>query len=101
MDQLQNQDVLVSEVIHSNGLEIEFSRQLVWFYHKEWCELLQLCHNFKLHDHDNQILWRWSESGKYTVHSMYVCMEFGGVPNNNFVSIWHANIPKTAELSFG
>lgn len=87
-------------MIHSNGLEIEFSRQLVGVYHKEWCELSQLCHNFKLHDHDDQILWRWSESRKYTVHLMYV-WEFGVYPIIILLVFGMQIYLQKSELSFG
>lgn len=49
--------------------------------------------NVSLSESMDQILWRWTSHGQFTVNSLYKWLEFGGVPNNRFNSIWQAKIP--------
>ena len=77
-----DQNILVSQVFTSNGFRIEFSRQLVGVYHTEWCALLSQFHNFQLSSHNDQIVWRWSSTGRFSVHSLYTWLAFGGIPKD-------------------
>ena len=77
----------------SNGLHLEFCRQLVSVYHTEWCALLSQFHNFQLNSNNDQIVWRWSRTGRFSVHSLYSWLDFGAIPNSSFSTIWNANIP--------
>ena len=88
-----NKNILVYEVFDSQGIQIKFSRQLVGVYHREWCALLQQFQHFQLTNVNDQIVWRWTSHGRFTVHSLYTWLEFGGIPNTSFSSIWQANIP--------
>ena len=66
-----DKEILVSQVFTSNGLQINFCRQLVSIYHTEWCALLSQFHNFKLSPTNDQIVWRWSSPSRFSVHSLY------------------------------
>ena len=48
---------------------------------------------FELNTIPDQILWRWTPHRHFTVHSFYSWLDFGGVPNREFQSIWGATIP--------
>lgn len=65
----------------------------------EWYNL----HTHLLDFHPNPylndtLLWRWSTMGKFSVHSNYVQLEYGGMPNNEFTSIWSSKIPLKVNL---
>jgi hypothetical protein len=60
----------------------------------EWDALLQFLSTFKPDPHNkDHLLWRWSNSGKFTVKSFYQWLEFGGMVNHDFDTIWEAKIP--------
>ena len=59
-----------------------------------WKTLQEKISNLVLNifQHD-QLVWRWSTSGMFTVHYFYAWLDYGGVPNNTFITIWQAKIP--------
>lgn len=88
-----DKQILVSQVFSPAGLHIDFCRQLVSTYHTEWCTLLTQFQNFQLGTINDHIVWRWSSTGRFSVHSLYTWLIFGGIPNSTFTKIWKAHIP--------
>ena len=39
------------------------------------------------------ITWRWSPNGLFTVNSLYKWLEYGGIQNTYFTTIWKSHIP--------
>jgi hypothetical protein len=88
-----DKEILVSKVFTPNGLQIALCRQLVSDYHTEWCALVTQFHDFHLSSTNDQLVWRWTSSGRFSVHSLYAWLAFGGIPNTTFSDIWTAHIP--------
>jgi hypothetical protein len=56
----------------SGNVSIDFTQSLVDQYLDEWQYLQSAFHNFTLnHTLPNSIVWRWSASGVFTVHSLH------------------------------
>jgi hypothetical protein len=50
--------------------------------------------HFTLSDQlEYRIIWRWSTNDNFTVHSFYKWLEYGGMPNSKFSTIWKSHIP--------
>jgi hypothetical protein len=90
----QDPDLLVSEALAHDFLDISFTRQLTGVTFHEWHNLLSHLNNCRLNPLLNDtLLWRWSSIGKFTVHSYYMWLEYGGIPNFEFTFIWSSKIP--------
>lgn len=87
-----DQHILVSQLFANHGLNLVFARQLTGVYLQEWKDLITQFQAFQLSDTLDSILWRWSNKGKFSVHSLYSWLEYGGVPNLEFKSIWNAKL---------
>ena len=73
--------ISVADVFADNLLNLRFYRQLVDIYLDEWSMLLNQVSSFQLSsDLHDQIKWRWSSSGLFSVKSFYSWLDFGGVP---------------------
>ena len=44
-------------------------------------------------DRNDKLFWRWDGQGKFTVHSFYKWLEFGGIRNRDYDTVWKVNIP--------
>lgn len=49
--------------------------------------------NITLDDNIDSISWRWSQDNKFSVKSLYSWIEFGGIIDHTFDSIWNSSIP--------
>jgi zinc-binding in reverse transcriptase len=41
----------------------------------------------------DSIRWRWTSNDIFTVHSLYDWLQYGGIPDSEFVSIWNTKMP--------
>jgi hypothetical protein len=72
-------------IFSSDQMQLSFNGQLVGLYHKEWSELHLKFRNFILNAYDADIfLWRWHSKRRFSVHSLYKWLEFGGFKNIKF-----------------
>lgn len=91
---VQNDKLTVFQALDNNCAKLVFRRRLVGIYLLEWNQLKEKLDNFHLDPSECDILlWRWSAKNTFSVHSLYTWLEFGGVKNLDFQSIWHSNIP--------
>jgi hypothetical protein len=88
-----DKNILVSQVFQNNSISIDFARQLIGVYQTEWHELVNFFRYFQLSHSNDKILWRWSTKGQFSVHSLYTWLDYGGIPNFDFKSIWSAHMP--------
>lgn len=44
------------------------------------------------------ICWRWTNTGRFTVHSLYKWIEYGDIPNHTYDQTWTAKIPLKIEV---
>lgn len=52
-------------------MNLVFARLLSGPSLKDWSALVSHFHNFTLHESNNQILWRWTAHGQFTINSLY------------------------------
>ena len=63
-----NKYITVHEVLSGAFINLEFARQLHGDYLIEWCSLVNQYSSFSLTNIPDQILWRWTPHGNFTVH---------------------------------
>lgn len=88
-----NQAITVAEAFPaSSSLTLSFNKQLTGVLLLEWHQLRQSI-SFTYKVEYDLITWRWTANGLFTVHSLYKWLEFGGIKNSYFNTIWKAKIP--------
>jgi hypothetical protein len=86
--------ISVAQVFSVTNLALQFRRQLTGVYKTEWQILKSQFLHFTLsQDMVDRLIWRWSSDSNFTVHSFYKWLEYGGVPNKEFQTIWKSHIP--------
>jgi hypothetical protein len=68
----QHRDVLVSTVLAQNPLNITFRRGLNDHKYMEWLHLCQRLITINLTDEPDKFIWKLTDSGMFTVKSMYL-----------------------------
>lgn len=74
---------------------IQFTRQLTGTLLEEWHQLISHCFNppiLTVNTHPDRILWRWQSSGFFSVHSLYQWLEYGGIKNTTYTTLWKTKI---------
>ena len=75
-------------------MHLNFTRQLTGIYLQEWNQLKNQFLHFTLNNSlEDRLLWRWSITGTFTVYSFYKWLEYGGIPNTEYDTIWKSKIP--------
>jgi hypothetical protein len=94
--------ISVAKAIVDKQLNIFFRIQLVRVYYEEWCDLQNQIRNVSLPTaSDDVMLWRWSSTEKFSVHSLYEWLEFGGTLNTEYSTLWLTNIPLKLKILSG
>lgn len=91
-----NQQLLVSNAFSHSLLDIQFTRQLTGILYTEWQHLLNslpYSSIFTDPSSSDTIFWRWTSSGLFTVHSLYLWLSNRGILNTSYSTLWHAKIP--------
>ena len=84
----------MAEAFASSTLQLSFKRQLTGVCLEEWHALQCRFQHFTLSDRlEDRLIWRWSKDDNFTVHSFYQWLEYGGIPNKEYNSIWKSHIP--------
>ena len=87
-------DLLIAEAFVNSSWQLLFTRQLTGILYSEWHNLLTHLQNFVPNlTMPDTLYWRWSSVGKFTVHSFYQWLEFGGIKNITFKTIWLSKMP--------
>lgn len=82
-------DLLVIKAFENSSLQLSFTRQSTGILFTKWYNLhTQLLNYLSNPSVPNTLYWRWSYVDKFTVHSFYQWLEFGGIKNTEFNSIW-------------
>jgi len=42
---------------------------------------------------EDRLIWRWSQDDHFIVHSFYKWLEYGGIPNSEYDTIWKSHVP--------
>jgi hypothetical protein len=93
-----DKQVLLTEIINSQGECVTFRRTLVGIDLKDWASILQLISSFSFtHSHD-KIFWRWESSGTFSVRSLYKILNFRGIIPPNSRLWWDIPIPHKIQI---
>lgn len=74
-----NRNILLKDMISSQGLAVKFPRFLTGVNRFEWEEVLHIIHSFHPDQQEDHLVWDWASKGSFTVKSMYHFLHFGGV----------------------
>ena len=86
--------ISVASVLGSGNINLAFMRQIMGELREEWHSLVsQLRVVHLVIDQIDTLSWRWNNNGRFTIHSLYIWLEYGGIKNVTFYTIWRANIP--------
>jgi hypothetical protein len=88
-----NKQISVAEVIRFNRFYLSFSRSLSEVLRQQVLSLYNLLSMVNLNTINDIYIWRWSNFGIFSVNSCYSWMDFGGVKDFIFHSIWSSYIP--------
>ena len=88
-----NIDLTVASVLENGQINLTFNRQLTGKYKEEWVTLInELSSIHLIRDKLDILHWRWNANGRFSVHSFYTWLEYGGLKNRDFDTIWKAKI---------
>lgn len=85
--------ISVTDAIHNNSISIQFTRQLTGVLLTEWHQLSTLSPLLIDNTIPDTIHWRWNTSGLFTVHSLYTWLEYGGIKDKDYTTLWKTKIP--------
>jgi hypothetical protein len=74
-----NQEIIVAEVIGFNRYYLLFNRPLNDILRHHLTSLYTLIINANITTSPDVSLWRWCNTGLFSVHSCYCWLDFGGV----------------------
>lgn len=43
--------------------------------------------------HPDRIIWRWKSTGQFYVHSLYTWLDYGGMKDKVYTTLWKTKIP--------
>lgn len=91
--------IIVKEFYESNG-NLTIRRWLPTLLWEQWADLRNRVLNHRHSEGPDEIVWKWTKNGKYSVKSTYdhLTRDDAGEPYNR---IWKAKIPYKVKYSFG
>ena len=69
---VQQRDAFVATMLHSTPLNIHFRRTLVGACWEAWLHLVRRLMDVHLSQHPDQLCWKLTRNGEFTVKSMYL-----------------------------
>ena len=94
----EQQGKSVREVWDGENLMLTFRRTVSEQGMNLWWELVNLMSEVTLSEEEDQIIWAYSSSGKYSVQSLYIVVNFGAISPVFFSSIWKLPIPPRVQF---
>lgn len=91
--QCTNPNILLADVVHSQGRLVKFRTSLVGIDFQEWTELLHLISSTSFTYSHDKIEWKWEVSGKFSTHSIYKILNFGGYQPKHAMIWWNLLVP--------
>ena len=88
----------VREVWNGEELQLSFRRGVSERIMGMWEELKAAVQSIALNNEEDQILWTYSSSGKYSVQSLYAIVNHRGVVRIFVHAVWKLNIPPRVQF---
>jgi hypothetical protein len=83
----------VAQIIGYNRFYIHFNRSLNDTLSQQLNTNYNILSTIYLDITEDIIRWRWCNTGIFSIHSCYQWLDFGGVKQFHYQSIWQAHIP--------
>ena len=90
--------ISVSRAVGQTALLITFTRQLTGVMLSEWNQLqstISYSSVFTDITKPDIISWSWTSAGQFTVHSLYIWLEYGGIKNTTYTTLWKTDRKST------
>jgi hypothetical protein len=87
-----NKNTTVSQIIGYNRYYLIFTRPLNNILRQQLITLYTELSAISFTLTDDQIIWRWNSKGQFSTNSCYTWLNYGGIVNTQFLSIWKAYI---------
>jgi hypothetical protein len=94
----EQQGKSISEVWDGEELRLSFRRSVSVRLMSLWEELKATVESIVLNDEEDQILWTYSSTRKYSVQSLYAIINHRGVVLVFIQSVWKLNIPPRVQF---
>jgi len=94
----EQQGKSVREIWDGENLMLTFRRTVSEQGMNLWWELVNLMSEVTLSEEEDQIIWAYSSSGKYSVQSLYAVVNFRGISPVFISSIWKLHIPPRVQF---
>jgi hypothetical protein len=89
----EQQGKTVQEVWDGDNLMLTFKRSVSNNLMNMWWELVGLIESTVLSEEDDQLLWCYISSGKYSVQTLYAVINHRGVTHRFVSAIWKISVP--------
>lgn len=89
----RNKNILLSEVIATQGEGVQFTDILVGVSRIEWNELLSTLSHLSFTHEIDKLAWRWDSTGSFSVKSIYHLLNYRGVLTRQPLLLWSLPIP--------
>lgn len=94
----RNPHVLFQEVINTQGEAVLFADILTGVCLAEWNTILNILSHFSFTHHFDKLAWRWTDSGHFSVHSLYLILNYRGVMTEQPLLWWLLPIPPKIKI---
>jgi hypothetical protein len=88
----------IKDIWNGEELQLSFRRNVSERLMLMWDELRSVGDSIALKDEEDQILWSYSSSGKYSVQSLYAIINHRGVVPVFIQAVWKLNIPPRVQF---
>jgi len=85
-------------VWNGEELQLSFRRNVSERLMNMWEELRTAVQSIRMNDEEDQILWSYSSTGKYSVQSLYAVINHRGVVPVFVPAVWKLNIPPRVQF---
>ncbi|XP_078150904.1 uncharacterized protein LOC144546233 [Carex rostrata] len=93
-----NKNILLSEVIHSQGQQVQFCDILDGVALAEWNHLLAFLSQISFTHIQDKLAWRWDHTGNFTVSSLYKFLNHRGVLTPHPFLWWKLPLPPKIKI---
>lgn len=91
------QDITVEEA-NRQQWDLNYRRNFGDNEMDEWREMMETLVLVELTEGTDKVIWKLTNSGKFTTRSMYRYITFGGVIDTRMMEIWKAKIPLKVQI---
>lgn len=88
-----NQDILLTDVLNSQGHNVVFNDVLDGVELSEWNNLLFLLSQISFTHSVDQLAWRWDTTGLFSVKSLYKFLNHRGIVHAHAMLWWNLPLP--------